>query len=260
MGNFARLISAIFMSAFSAQMAFAADQPRPNVFNADMSHPDLAAIITAFETVCLPFITHTTDLPQSLDQQHHVKLLSQQGFQFHDRARKEDRYLIKEAREAWEPELGSKINAKSFTVFNLPPSPPVNRTTAIIGQSGEIGRVPYIPGVYKTITRDMDNYVSKVDARQMAILGWNYASQNHPGKSCDIVLKTSELPSQVLKTNFIEKDTDWRESWKQKGLWSQCTVDGQDEYEFTAVHTADMLSLSVRRNDLYENRLCDVKR
>ncbi len=260
MGQFLRFASTSLTGLLTAVSAFAAEPDQPNIFNADMSHPDLAATVTAFENICLPFITHRTDLPQSLNQQHHVKLLSQKGFQFQSRMRKEDQYLMKEAQEAWIPDDGVLNANQSFTVFTGTSTQPLNTTQAILGQTGEIMGPFYIRGEYKTIIRDMDSYVSKIDARQTAILGWNYASQNHPGKSCSIALKTSDFPSEVFTASLIEKDSDWRETWSQKGQWTQCTIDGQDEYAFTAEYSADALSLSIRRNDLYENKLCGVRR
>ena len=217
-----------------------------NVFNADVSNPDLAAIVTSFEDVCLPFIMHRTDLPQSLNQQHHVKLLMQQGFEFKSRDRQDNRVIIEPARSEWRlPAIdASQINEGL-------------KLETIISEISS--RDVWVPPVYKSIIRDIDTYALREDARQTISLGWNYASQNHPGKACAVSVDTPRFSGEIFKTNFIEKDSDWKAISNSDTRWSNCTIDGSNEFEFTAELADEHVSLSVRRSDFYERRICKPK-
>lgn len=270
MRNLTSLVSVIAGSVLLAASAHAddnaqANRSETNVFNADMSNPDLAAVITSFQEVCLPFITHKTELPQSLDIKHYDEQLKKRGYEHLSRSTTRNRYLVAPAPEPWKPASrptnnlqGARVNNTrgKFTIFNGVSNQVVEATETTTIPTGEIFGPVVIPAKYKTVVRPIEHYSSKEDKRQTVSLGWNYGAPSSPAKSCKIKLERTSISEEIFEADFIEKDDDWRAVSGQDERWSQCTIDGPDEFEFTAERKDGKLSLSVRRNDFFELKLC----
>jgi hypothetical protein len=264
-----RLLS-ICLTLLLGSTASAAETDEGNLFHADVSSPDLALAVTSFETVCMPFILHKTEMTRDMDKAHSAKRLTSQNYEFQSSEIIKRRYLVEPAREEWKPSIqaidasqlraGGRIAPHTrgkFTVFtgkvkNLP------QTT--VTQTGEImGPNAFTPAIYKTRPTEDEIYILQSDNRLTAKLGWNYPSQNHPAKSCEIRLGKAGFESAEFVESFIEKDKDWKrvKPWEAKNNgWSQCVSDGDDQFLFTVKHHAETLNISVKRNDFYEPKIC----
>jgi len=245
-----RKLSVIVVLCLSSA-AYAADDAPSNIFHADLSNPDLAAAVTAFEDVCMPFVLHKTELTRA--------------------------YLIEPAREEWKPptqalnagSLGARARVNThtrgqFTVFDGTSSQSVKSTKTIVRATGEIGRVPLVPAKYKTIPTDVQTYALASDARVTAVLDWNFPFQSlPPGKSCEMHLKTPEFDKSEFIESFIEKDADWipRETFSSHRFWEQCVINGKEQFLFTANYSTgedivDSFSVKVTRNDRRHTSVC----
>lgn len=257
-----RKLSVIVVLCLSSA-AYAADDAPSNIFHADLSNPDLAAAVTAFEDVCMPFVLHKTELTRAWDKAHHENELAKQNFVFQSGEVIPRKYLIEPAREEWKPASqalnAGKVNAYTrgqFTVFNGISSQVVHSPTRV-SFTGEIIGPVIVPSKYKTMTVETQSYALASDERVAAVLDWNYPSQLYPAKSCKIRMQKTALDKANFTENFLEKDEDWRP--KGEG-WSQCVVEGDDQFLFSAFHDAKhdagAVSLSVTRNDMFHKNLC----
>ena len=256
MRNFKSLLSTLAVAALLAPTAIAEDGPTANVFKADMSNPDLAAVITSFQDVCLPFIMHKTELPQSANIKHYSKQLADQGFTLQNRESKSYQVVDGQARQERKPP-SRQINPKGeFTVFNGTSHQVVRSSETVVNPTGEIDMRARIPAKYMTLTYYTDSYVPEEDERRKITLNWNYNSQKYPAKSCEVKMDQASTIPEAFEANFIEKDGDWQPVQGRDGTWSQCTIDGPDEFEFRAEIKDGVLALTVKRNDFWQPNLC----
>jgi len=226
-----------------------------NIFNADLSNPDLALAVSHFQETCMPFVLHETELLQDENMHHYAKLMENQGLEYQSSETRSRRVTIEPSREEWKPPSQAIPPKRTFTVYNGLSDPVTESTETIVNHTGEIDmRAALVPAIYKTVSSSRQSYYLHSDSRLSARLDWNYASQNHPGKSCEIKLTTPTIDEVQFTTAFIEKDSDWMPTQTD---WSQCVRDGEDEFEFTVQHHADALSLHVKRNDFYETDICE---
>jgi len=78
-----QLISMYLAVSLVPSTAFAANgEQASNIFKADLSNPDIAATVTEFESVCLPFITHATELSPEQDRAVFNSLMTEKGYDF----------------------------------------------------------------------------------------------------------------------------------------------------------------------------------
>ena len=258
-----QLTACMLLTAFVANTAFAADTSEPNVFNADTSHPDLAAAISAFEETCMPFVLHQTELTKQQNVQHRDRHMQSLGFSFLYLETFSRKVIVDEQeaqiiQDKWDAEKRrleelNKTKNGHFTVFN--------------GGSNTWGQPARIPTHFRTVTQPHGIYELQSDPRVTANIGWNYASQNHPGKSCSISLAKPAVSLTRLKSDFIDNDPDWIAKYKNFNVdpsmpredivnWSQCVRDGDDEFKFTVTKTDETLSIHVIRNDFYTPDVC----
>ena len=254
-----RLLSVIIPLLLTTS-AYAADA-EPNIFDADLSHPDLEQVVTSFEQVCMPFVLHKTELTRELDKAHYKTRLESEGFVFRSHETMPRRYLIEPRRQGWRPPQatnpgrtgGVNIGTSSqFTIFNRICDEVVKKSPSSIDNEF-ITMMNIIPDKYKSMITESETFNYSRDNRMTAHLGWNYPSQNHPGKSCEIKLEQSAISKVEFTESFIEKDADWRE---EKDGWSQCVKEGTDSFRFTVKHDLGSLSLHLVRNDFYETNVC----
>jgi len=251
-------------SILFAQSAFAAENEAGNMFSADLSNPDLALAVSHFEETCMPFILHKTEMTQKLDGQHMAKLMTSRGFEYMESETRARRVAIEPSREEWTPKTQAinsshsnrnvSVPSGSFTIFNGTALPRgTQQTPTIVNPTGEIIGPFLTPAIYKSVTTEHLTYGYTEDNRLTAHIGWNYASQNHPGKSCEIKLAAPSITETKFAADFIEKDEDWFE--RPQG-WQQCVRDGDNEFEFTVRRETDAISIHVKRNDFYEPDIC----
>ena len=238
-----QLTTCMLLTALLANTALAADTNEPNVFNADTSHPDLAAAISAFEQVCMPFVLHETELTQKQNGQHHAKLMESRGFAFQSSEIRSRRVRIKPYGER-KPTTRS-VKSGTFTVFN-----------GAVHPSGELNMRALTPANYITLSTQHLKYSLRDDSRLTANINWNYPSQNHPGKSCEIRLDQPKIEIASFAVDFIEKDADWL--LKNNG-WTQCITEGEDQFRFEVSRTPQTLAISMIRNDFYKPNICGGK-
>ena len=235
--------------------AFAAESASENMFHADLTIPDLALAVSHFEKTCMPFVLHKSEVTRELNKQHMSKLIENLDYDLVSSEKKSERVLVSPTRESWKAAEQSQKTKKrgQFSVFNGISSQVVESTQTRVGQTGEITGPLRIPATYRTVTRDFETYSLNADDRVSTNLVWNYASQNHPGKSCEIKVKAPKILQTEFSSAFIEKDKDWFGGTER---WSQCVRDGDDEFKFTVHHTPDALSIHVKRNDFYASDIC----
>ena len=253
-------LSTVLSAMLLSTSAYAADVEL-NIFNADLSHPDLEQVVKSFEQVCMPFVLHKTELTRELDKAHHKNLLQSEGFVFQSHEVIPKRYIIEPERHEWRPP-SQTINSNNdhipkdgqFAIFRGV----INRTelpVTVPTQTGEINMHPVIPAIQKTVITETETFNHSRDNRMTAHLGWNYSSQNHPGKNCEIKLEQSAISKVEFTESFIEKDADWRE---EKDGWSQCVKESTDSFRFTVKHDLGSLSLHLVRNDFFETNVCEL--
>ena len=258
----------MFVTCFISSIAMAEDSE--NIFKADLSNHEIAATLSAFEDVCLPFILHVSELTQANDRAHYQNILKSQGYIF-----KEDRrqkYRIFDGTEGqWRPKSqqiigsGGKVpdNTKGkFTVFNGLLKQNIVSTQTTVNQTGEILLAHDIP-VYKTGLSEI--YESNVYARLSSELAWNpYESQKQPAKSCTIKFKEPSFSNAVLVKTVVKNDEDW----KQRGMvgsWYQCVAQNEGRLFLTMNNQNDGFSIKVERIDTFVEKgqkhghLCDFK-
>ena len=274
-----RKLSVIVVLCLSSA-AYAADDAPSNIFHADLSNPDLAAAVTAFEDVCMPFVLHKTELTRAWDKAHHENHLAGQNFIFQSGEVIPRKYLIEPAREEWKPPTqalnagslgaGGRVNTHTrgqFTVFDGTSYQSVKSTKTIVLATGvTIGRVPFVPAKYKTIPTDVQTYALASDARVTAVLDWNFPFQSlPPGKSCEMHLKTPDFDKSEFIESFIEKDADWipSETFSSHRFWEQCVINGKEQFLFTANYSTgedivDSFSVKVTRNDRRHKSVCTL--
>ena len=235
--------------------AIAAESAPDNMFRADLSNPDLALAVSHFEETCMPFILHKSEVTRDLNKQHMSKQIENLGYDLISSEEKSERVVIAPARAPWKPpaQVRSNNSVGQFTVFNGISSQVVEATQTIVEQTGEISGPLMIPALYRTLTRDIETYSFNAEDRVSTILVWNYASQDHPGKSCEIKVSDPALTQNEFKAAFIEKDRDWL---PKNNSWLQCVREGEDQYRFTAHYEKDVLSLHVIRNDFHAPDIC----
>lgn len=225
-----------------------------NIFNADMSNPDLSTLISSFEQVCMPFVLHETELTRENDWRHTVGQMENLGFASQSIVTRSRRVEFEPAREEWKPR-SQNINS-SFTVFNRG----FKTGNTIVNPTGEIDmRAALIPPMMQTVTYQVETYKKDTEPRLKAILDWNYPSQKDPGKACAINLERINMRSSLFHEAFISKDDGWKEVPDKdtpKLRWSQCVSDADNDFEFTAVHSDNKISLLMKRSDFYEPKLC----
>lgn len=247
-------------------LASASAAAEGNIFNADMSNPDLSAAISSFEQVCMPFVLHETELARKDDWRHTTGLMKNLGFASNSIVTRSRRVEIEPSRVEWKPPsraiTSSHVlkNTKQFTVFNGVSSQAVTDSQTIISKTGEINmRDAYIPPLLKTVTYQVESYTKETEPRLAATLDWNYPSQKDPGKSCAITLDRANIKPARFVEAFIARDEKWtampNEDTSQK-RWSQCVSDADNDFEFTAEYSEDTISISMKRSDFYAPKLC----
>jgi len=191
MRRFSISLSIVLSAALLSPSAYGVDA-EPNIFNADLSHSDLTQMVKSFEQVCMPFVLHKTELTRELDKEHYKTRLENEGFVFQSHEVILKRYIIEPERHEWRPP-SQTINSNNdhipkdgqFAIFRGV----INRTklpVTVPTQTGEINMNPVIPAIRKTMITETETFSHSHDNRMTAHLGWNYPSQNHPGKSCEI--------------------------------------------------------------------------
>ena len=168
-----QLTACMLLTALLANTALAADTSEPNVFNADTSHPDLAAAISAFEETCMPFVLHETEMDREHDKLHMAKLMKSRGFAFKSSALKANRVVVEPGREEWRP-ASQAINPNGITIVN---------------QTGEIDMTPWIPPVYEVKTYEYEVYTNQNQPRLQAHIRWTTYLKKTQGNSAKSVCR-----------------------------------------------------------------------
>ena len=277
MKYFLRIFSIGLGSLLISTSALSQEAAQANVFNADTSHPELAAAISAFEQVCMPFVLHQTEMDHEHDKLHMAKLMQSRGYAFRSSSQETKRVIVEPKRGPWKPgsndrerfnPYNEKQNGKpkttrgQFTVFN--------GTSMEVVTSDEFITPPLwgplvIPPKYKQFLVETETYSDLNAPRLTAQIKWNYASQQDPGGQCEISLSQVTMPRSDFTESFIAKDADWiagantltADTPKIKPVsWSQCAEEGEDDFEFKASHKDGTIKLSMKRSDFYEPDLC----
>lgn len=233
----ATLLSACLLGPFTiGPYALAAETAAPNVFNADMSNPDLSLVVNSFEQLCMPFVLHETELTRLVNKAHMAQLMKSRGYSF------------------------QAVSSKTLRV-QVEPRPKHKRPSAraLTNTEGELLPFYEVPENYVAFSLETETYKNQDEPRLMAMIGWNYPSQKDPGKSCAITLDHAVIEPALFLRNFIERDEDWKETPVENARqtrWSQCVSDADNDFEFMAEYRDDKISISVTRSDFYAPELC----
>lgn len=240
------------MSGLSVSGAMAIEQPDSNIFKADVSNADLALTVNKFENVCMPFVLHKTKLTRAEDRAHFEDHLKQQNFSLEFTAKENKRYEIEPARDAWRPQ--------SYDVKSLPKN---RHGKVMVPLIGEIMGPFLTKPQYISLPTQTDEFVFETDNRLSAHLYWGHPSQNHPGKACEIRMKQADMTPSDFKTNFIDRDDDWKAVNRQSASgffakpnsWTQCVKQGDEEFLFTVGYEDNLFWINLERDDFFENDL-----
>lgn len=214
----------------------------PNIFKADISHPELVQITHAFENICLPFIAHETQLSRKQDQKFYHQYLGDMNFKLVES--RQNTVLI-------DPIVPMNPD-KTYTVFDGTSPPAIVHPTREYGGPGMVSTV-------KTGLSEQDLFQEQSNPNLAASLNWNpYQSQKRPASSCQIKLYTSEVSTQDIMDAVIKKDSDWTNDSSFDSTfskWSQCAQDDGDDFLFTISRTHQQVSLKVVRNNAEANKV-----
>ena len=237
-----------------APVSFAASPPQSNVFNADLSHPDMAMAVDTFQDVCLPFIMHQTEVPPEDDRQAYIQTLSDKGFDLQET--RTQLITISPAKLAWKPPSMSVSDVqgaekKTFTVYNGVEEVEVQFGATIVENTGEINlrdaQVVTSPAVTGTQIRDI--YAHRDAPNLTAHLVWSpIPNHKRPAQSCEITLHQTSLTSLQHKTNLIDKDAHWISKLSERNGYAQCTLQDDEAFLFETSLSGQILSVSVKRN------------
>ncbi len=266
-----RILALLFTVVFSAYAIAAEDaqlEPAENIFHADLSHPDLAKIVTSFEQVCMPFILHKTELPHELNRVHMRTQLEDLGFEFEKADEVKGRHYVKTVDYGWKTTsftggipISDNVKGK-FTVFNGISEQVVDHSDTVLFKNSERDLRAIFPmrfedifliDYFKTLDTEIISYKHRYDTRTKAKLEFNPMSQKYPAVTCAIKLETPIINVSGFTQNFIDKDEDWQPN---ETSWSQCVSDGEDKFFFTATATEEEITLDVTRNGFYVEDPC----
>ena len=237
-----------------APVSFAASPPQSNIFNADLSHPDMAMAVDTFQDVCLPFIMHQTEVPPEDDRQAYIQTLSDKRFNLQET--RTQLVTISPAKLAWKPPSMSvndvqRAEKKTFTVYNGVEEVELKLGATIVENTGEINlrdaQVVTSPAVTGDQIQDM--YEHGDTPNLTALLVWSpIPNHKRPAQSCEITLRQTSLTSLQHQTHLIDNDTHWvSKPSRQKG-YAQCTLQDDEAFLFETRLNDQTLSISVKRN------------
>ena len=217
-----------------APVSFAASPPQSNIFNADLSHPDMAMAVDTFQDVCLPFIMHRTELPSEEDHDLHVKILASHDFK--RISVKEENIIVSIKPGVWKP-----------AAQNIQNSGPNDDRQTIVMRTGEISM--HIGPVVEYGVRYLDGYQNIQNSDVMAILAWSpIPDHKRPAQSCEIHINQTALNSETYRRDFISQDADWIQNRRTDTAFSQCTAQGDELFLFKTSLIKNRMTLSVARN------------
>lgn len=251
-----RLFFALLVLTYGPS-AFAAGDVPSNIFNAELTDKKLSVAVRSFENTCMPFILHKTELTQVKNKAHMRREMTNLGYQFVSNKTSNKRVLVEPARpnsQICEPvSPGSHYYRwKKNTVSTFGPF--TSTRDVHYHAPGEIYGPVQIPAKYRTRIVDLETYKAPKQSSLEAKLGWNYPSQNHPGKTCEIQMSDMAMDEAEFIRDFIEKDEDWK---FENETWSQCIEqDDDDQFLFVVKRKEDALSIHVTRSDFYETNIC----
>ena len=254
-----RINSGLFVAALLGMTAHAAQANEPNVFNADLTHPDLALAVSAFEETCMPFVLHETEMDREHDKQHMAKLMQSRGFTYMaSKPTENERYLVAPAPTYWE-----QNSRPDFTVFYNVSDQVVLSTKTVVSRSRNTARNSS-KAKYVGIVRHIQTYSDENYPRLSVDITWNYPTQKDPGKQCEISVSQTAISRSDFTESFIAKDADWVAKADRSTIaplsWSQCVKDGEDGFAFKVSHEDDTVKISMRRSDFYESKLCGANK
>jgi len=183
-----RLAALLITSVFVPASAAAEDDS--NVFKAELSNPDLSVTVSQFEKICLPFVLHKTMTTPKIDKAHYAQLLKGLKFDFVSKELLRKKYEVESGQTYWRPK-----------------SQPINKGgSTVVLNTGEITNndVTVIPPKYVTLPSENEVYNLQSDNRLSAYLGWNYPSQDHPGKSCEYLKRLNSFQTSSIKMRIGE--------------------------------------------------------
>ena len=236
-----------------APVSFAESPPQSNIFNADLSHPDIATAVETFQDVCLPFIMHQTEVTPEDDRQAYIQTLSDKGFGFVET--RTQLITISPAKLAWMPSImnvnDSEKTTKTITVYNGTEQVEVEVEGVVIPNTGAINlrdaQVVTSPAVTGDQIQDM--YEHGDTPNLTAHLVWSpIPNYKRPAQSCEITLHQTSLTSLQHKTHLIDKDSHWVSKPSGHKGYAQCTLQDDEAFLFETSLSGQTLSVSVKRN------------
>lgn len=146
----------------------------PNIFNADVTAPMVKAAITEFESVCLPFITHETELTQDQNRAVFHSRMIESGYVFDSEMKSQTPFPLQQfqhTRTACPLDLPEPITKGKYTTFfgkepidastlskvdmvAIVPGTTIKSTATVVEQSCEILAVSITPVRYTNFIQE----------------------------------------------------------------------------------------------------------
>jgi len=215
-----------------------------NAFNADMDHASISTVITEFEKVCFPFISHETELTAEQDREVFQSRMVEAGYAFDDEKewKQQTQYgevpapmMYCPGQPTYERQTEPRVEGK-FIVF--PPRDKIIKSKdPITSQTCEISGPAFLrPLRTEHYTRQI--YTKILDSPILVTLLWQDMSnlpdisnknkpykiyRNHyspskgfkvrtsfpPASSCGVNIHDENLTVGMIETTIIAHDFDW---------------------------------------------------
>ena len=253
-----------------------------NAFNANLENPSVSTLITEFEKVCFPFISHETELTAEQDREVFQSRMIEAGYEFVETD-------VPESFGPWislDPsfprypnlckglEYVPPFDDGKFTVF-----PEVKyKSEAYKTCTGEIGGPAYSPKFIRAkiirqiydkkserpittslLWQDFPDFKEGIVKRVVSLgyhKGFKIRTVYPPASSCGVNIHDETLTADIIESAIIAHDPDWekqdvkdaqtKEVLPDAYNWQQCTSQDEEHYVYSASLIRGTLSMKVK--------------
>ena len=212
-----------------------------NAFNADMENPTISTVITEFEKVCFPFISHETELTPEQDGEVFQSRMVEAGYAFDSEKKWTEQTRIANFSYSWPTCEGSlskpaayfqSHSSKKFTVFNVDPKQIIKKPKS--GAEETCEAIPHAITPVRTTIYTQKLFTNLSSGPTTALLVWQDISdfsrkitigqrskstnlyENFkvgdfipPASSCMISVNDERVTADIIENSIIKYDADW---------------------------------------------------
>ena len=200
--------------------------PKANIFNADMRNPIIAKAVKEFETVCLPFIAHQTELTWEQDQAVFENLMVEKGYKYQGVTDKQVNVGMGD-----DPDWGRGFIPDGVFGNAFQNAGPIRYKRAPYGSKrGEL--FPRLISKPIVLYTSDQSFITLSDLPVSANLTWvkNYPG-DRPAYACHLNLNANEATFDIAR-DIISFDPGWLKDSQvtKRDRWTQCTQQDDQNY------------------------------